>query len=273
VTEVKLEAYDDELIKFEAEGPAPLPDTNNQGFVENEGARIWYATYGLGSPVILLHGGLGNSGNWGYQVPALVSSGYRAILIDSRGHGHSTRDEQPYSYELMASDVLAVMYALKIEKAAFVGWSDGACTALILASKHPSRAAGVFFFACNMDPSGTKEFVFTPVIGRCLNRHKQDYAQLSATPDEFDEFSEAVGLMQQTQPNYMAKDLAQIRVPVTIVQSEFDEFIKPEHAEYLAQNIPNAEYIYLKGVSHFAPLQRPDQFNNAILSFLRNILP
>ena len=102
-----MKVYDDELKKFEADGAAPLPATNDQGYVEHEGARIWYATYGAGSPVILLHGGLGHSGNWGYQVPALVRSGYRAVLIDSRGHGRSTRDAQPFSYELMASDVLA----------------------------------------------------------------------------------------------------------------------------------------------------------------------
>ena len=124
--------YDDELVKFEAEGAEPLPDTESQGYVENEGASIWYASYGSGSPVILLHGGLGNSGNWGYQIPALMENGYCPIVIDSRGHGRSTRNEQPYSYELMASDVLKVMDKLKIEKAAFIGWSDGACIALIL---------------------------------------------------------------------------------------------------------------------------------------------
>jgi len=41
----------------------------------------------------------------GYQVAMLVSSGHRAVLIDSRGHGRSTRDLQPFTYELMASDV------------------------------------------------------------------------------------------------------------------------------------------------------------------------
>jgi len=76
----------------------------------------------------MLHGGLGHGGNWGYQVPALTSSGYRAVLIDSRGHGHNTRDERRYRYELMASDVLAEMDHLQVEKAAFVGWSDGACS-------------------------------------------------------------------------------------------------------------------------------------------------
>jgi pimeloyl-ACP methyl ester carboxylesterase len=123
-----------------------------------------------------------------------------------------------------------------------------------------------------MDPSGAKEFVFTPIIGRCFNRHKQDYARLSATPDQFDAFSEAVGLMQRTQPNYSAHDLAQISVPVAIVQSGHDEFIKREHAEYLARSIPKAEFIYLVGVSHFAPLQRPEQFNTAMLAFLGKTL-
>lgn len=267
-----MDAYDDDLVRFEAEGAAPLPVTDKQGYIENEGARIWYAVYGSGQPVILLHGGLGNSGNWGYQVPALVENGYRAIVVDSRGHGHSTRDSQPYSYELMASDVLTVMDVLNIEKASMVGWSDGACIALILADKSPSRVSGVFYFACNMDPSGTKEFKFTPIIGRCINRHMQDYKQLSTTPDHFDEFSEAVSLMQKTQPNYSADDLARINVSVTIVHSEHDEFIKREHAEYLAQNIPNAEFIYLPGVSHFAPVQRPEQFNTTMLTFLSKTL-
>lgn len=266
-----METYDDELIKFEAEGAAPLPATDQQGYVENNGARIWYAAYGTGSPVILLHGGLGNSGNFGYQVPALVRSGYRTIVIDSRGHGRSTRDSKPYSYELMGSDVLAVMDKLNLDKAALVGWSDGACTALILADTFPARVAGVFYFACNMDPGGTKEFVFTPIIGRCFNRHVKDYQQLSTTPDQFESFSDAVGLMQKTQPNYSADDLARIRIPVAIVYSEYDEFIKQEHAEYLAHTIPNAEFVFLSGVSHFAPLQRPDQFNDVMLEFLKKI--
>src|SRR5262247_1460184 len=100
---------DDDLSWFEAEGAAPLSVTEEQGYVENEGARIWYASYGSGVPVILLHGGLGHSGNWGYQVPALVSAGYRAVLIDTRGHGRSTRDARPFTYEQLASDVLAAM--------------------------------------------------------------------------------------------------------------------------------------------------------------------
>jgi pimeloyl-ACP methyl ester carboxylesterase len=173
----------------------------------------------------------------------------------------------------MASDVLAVMDALHLEKAAVVGWSDGACTALILAMKVPSRIAGVFFFGCNMDPGGVKEITQpNPILDRCLGRHAKDYAELSATPDQFKAFAQAVGQMQKTQPNYSARDMADIHVPVAIVQSEHDEFIKPEHAEYLARSIPRAELILLAGVSHFAPLQRPEQFNSVMLAFLHKVL-
>ena len=266
-----MEFRDDELHRFEAEGAAPLPQTEVESHVDHDGARIWYASYGSGAPVILLHGGLGNSGNWGYQVPALIDAGHQVIVIDSRGHGRSTRDERPYTYELMASDVLAVMDRLKIDKAAMVGWSDGACIGMVLGKTHPERVSGVFFFACNMDPSGTKEFVATPIIERCFSRHKKDYAALSATPDKFDAFVEAVGLMQRTEPNYTVKDLTEINVPVVIVQSEHDEFIKQEHADYLVRHIPSAELILLPGVSHFAPLQRPAQFNASLLGFLAMI--
>jgi pimeloyl-ACP methyl ester carboxylesterase len=118
-----------------------------------------------------------------------------------------------------------------------------------------------------MNPSGAKNpFDPSPLLERCFSRHTKDYAELSSTPDRFTTLFEDVGLMQRTQPNYSLHDLAAISVPVVIAQAEHDEFIKREHAEYLAQSIPNARYHFLEGVSHFAPLQKPSQFNAAIVS-------
>ncbi|MBN3799329.1 alpha/beta hydrolase [Burkholderia sp. Ac-20392] len=268
---MNAELNDDDLARFESQGGTPLPAADEQGWLEHDGARIWHASFGQGPAVVLLHGGLGHGGNWGNQVPALLAAGYRAIVIDSRGHGRSTRDDQPYSYERMASDVLAVLDALHVDRARFVGWSDGACIALVLADRAPERAAGVFFFACNMDPSGTKEIVPGPLLDRCFARHRKDYAELSATPDQFDAFVAAVSEMMRTQPDYRAQDLAAIAVPVTIVLGEHDEFIRPEHATYLARTIPGATLTTLPGVSHFAPLQRPARFNAAMLAFLERL--
>lgn len=266
-----MDTFDDDLLRFEAHGAPSLPAAADEGYVDHDGARIRYALHGSGAPVVLLHGGLGHGGNWGYQVPDLAAAGRSVLLIDSRGHGRSTRDARPFTYERMASDVLAVMSALHIQRAPVVGWSDGACIALILAMKAPERVAGVFFFGCNMDPSGAKPFVPTDVIDRCFRRHALDYAALSATPDDFDAFVAAVTQMMRTEPNYTAADLAKIRVPVAIVHSEHDEFIKREHAEYLARSIPGAQWIVLPDVSHFAPLQRPWAFNRVLQRFLERL--
>ncbi|CAN7173807.1 alpha/beta hydrolase [Devosia sp. LjRoot16] len=261
---------DDELKHFEDVG-AELPSGDISAYVENDGAQIWHASFGAGPAVILLHGGLGHAGNWQHQVQPLVDAGHQVVVVDSRGHGHSSRDDRPYSYELMATDVFAVMDALGLKRAAVVGWSDGAVIGLIMADKAPERVSGLFYFACNVDDSGTYPFEMTPVIGRCFNRHVKDYARLSATPDGFQQFADAVGLMQRTQPNYSAAQLEGIRIPVTVAQSEKEEFIRPEHAAYLARTIPGAELVQLPGVSHFAPLQRPEVFNAQVLRFLGRV--
>ena len=257
---------DDDLTLFASDGVA-LPLGGVESFVENDGARIWFASYGAGPAVILLHGGMGHSGNFGKQVEAIATAGYRVVVVDSRGHGRSTRDGRPFTYELLASDLEAVMDAAGIETASIVGWSDGADTALLLAMAKPERVTGLYFFACNVDPSGTRELEFTDMLGRCIGRHAADYERLSPVGD-FDQLGDDLAEMQRTQPNLSQQQLAAVRVPVVSVLGEHDEFIKRSHAEYLARSIPGARFELLPGVSHFAPIQRPQLFTDSVLRFL-----
>jgi pimeloyl-ACP methyl ester carboxylesterase len=251
--------------------PRPLPPRRLAGFAPHDGARIWFQTFGSGPPVILLHGGLADSRYWGDQVPALARAGYRVILIDSRGHGRSSRDNRPFTYELMASDVVAVMDRLGVRKAAVVGWSDGAIIGLVMALRHPERLTKVFAFAANMDPSGVKPDVErNPTFARFEARAARDYAALSPTPRGYADFAKAIARMWATEPNYTAADLARIRTPVAIADGDHDEAIKREHTEYLARAIPGAKLVILPGASHFAMLQRPAAFNAALLAFLRS---
>ena len=246
-----------------------LPRAVAAGYVAHDGARIFYATYGAGQPVILLHGGLSNGRYWGAQVPALTRAGYRVVLIDSRGHGRSSRDTRPYTYELMASDVVAVMDRLKIVRAPVVGWSDGAIIGLVMALRHPERLTRVFAFAANMDPSGVRPDVEAqPVFARFEKQAAAEYPALSPTPRGFDDFAKAIGRMWATEPNYRPSDLALIHTPVAIVDGAHDEAIKRQHTEYLARSIPGAKLVILPDASHFAMLQHPDAFNAAVLAFL-----
>jgi pimeloyl-ACP methyl ester carboxylesterase len=249
--------------------PRPLPPAASAGYVAHDGARIYYRTFGAGRPVLLLHGGFANGDYWGDQVPALTRAGYEAILIDSRGHGRSSRDDRPYTYELMASDVVAVMDRLRLQKAAVVGWSDGAIIGLVMAIHDPERLTRVFAFAANMDPSGVKPDTETnPTFARFERRAAKEYAELSPTPKDFAAFQKAIETMWATEPNYDAATLAKIPTPVAIVDGDHDEAIKRAHTEYLARVIPGAKLTILPGVSHFAMLQAPAEFDAAMLKFL-----
>lgn len=267
------EYRDDDLTRLEAEGLPPLPPPRASGHVPTGGARIWWESHGDGAPLLLLHGGLGYSGDFTLVIPGLVAKGYRVIAIDSRGHGRSTMGDRPLSYWTMADDVRAVLDHLGIAKAAIVGWSDGADTGLVLAHDTPERVAALVFFACNVDPSGTKPFEFTPIVGRIFAHHKRNYARLSATPQGFDAFSDAVGHMQSTEPNYTAADLAAVGVPVLSLIGENDEFITEAHAKYIAATIPGARFVRIMEATHFAPLQRPALFTLAVTEFLATAWP
>jgi pimeloyl-ACP methyl ester carboxylesterase len=249
--------------------PMPtLPTGGIQGHLAENGAVMWYERFGAGPPVILLHGGLANSAYWGNQVRFLAKD-HTVIVIDSRGHGRSTRDDRPYTYELMASDVVAVMDALKIEKAPVVGWSDGAIIGLVMAMKHPEHLTRVLAFAANMDPSGVKpDMLSTPTFGGFAKRGEAEYDAVSPTPGHYAEFEKAIEKMWDTEPNYTAADLGKIMVPVVIADGDHDEAIKREHTEYLARSIPGARLVILPGLSHFAMLQDPAAFDSTLQSFL-----
>lgn len=247
--------------------PAPVAAAHS-GHVQVNGIELYYSRIGQGSPVVLLHGGLGNSDYWGNQVKALAAT-HTVISVDSRGHGRSTRDARPYGYDLMADDVMALLDQLNIGRADFVGWSDGAILGLDLAMRYPQRVGKVFAYAANTQTTGVKEGVEkNPTFAAYIERAGTEYGKLSPTPKEYEAFVEQISHMWASQPNWSDTDLATIKAPVLIVDGDHDEAIKREHTEYMAATIPGAGLLILPNVSHFAFLQDPGLFNAALLHFL-----
>jgi pimeloyl-ACP methyl ester carboxylesterase len=251
--------------------PTPtLPKALRSGLAPINGIRIWYAVFGHGRPVIMLHGGLANSNYWGNQI-AVLDKHYKVIVMDSRGHGRSTRNKQPYGYDLMASDVLGLMDYLKIRQAAIVGWSDGAIIGLDIAMHHPDRVSKLFAFAANSDPSGVADISNNPVFKAFIVRAGKEYEHLSPTPTQYDAFVDQITKMWATQPHWTAADLEKIRVPTWIVDADHDEAIKRENTEFMAAHIPGAGLLIQPEVSHFSFLQDPQQFNGDVLHFLAHV--
>lgn len=244
------------------------PARPTSGMVPVNDIQMYYEIHGEGAPLMLLHGGLGNTGHWQDQVPAL-SGHYRVIAVDSRGHGRSTLTEQPISYALMASDVLAFMDYMEIGKAHVLGWSDGGIIGLHLAIHDPERVQKVIAFGASYNPSGVRHDVME-------NQRFQDYIQsaageyqaLSPDPTQWDAFMQNIGQMWATEPNFDAEALESITVPVLVLSGADEEAILPEHLQEMAELIPASELLLLPGTGHFANWEKPDAFNAAVLEFL-----
>jgi pimeloyl-ACP methyl ester carboxylesterase len=248
--------------------PPAMPEAAESGKAPVNNIAMYYAVYGTGDPVLLIHGGLGHADVWGFQVPELAKT-HKVIVADSRGHGRSTRSDQPFGYRLMADDYLALLDHLQIDKVALVGWSDGGIIGLDIAIRHPERLSRLFAFAANYDPSGLKASVADhPTFGAYVDRAGEDYRRLSPTPDQYDAFVEQISRMWATEPNYTKDQLRGIAVPTTIFDGDHDEAIEPAHTEEMAKLIPGAQLVIMADASHFAMWQHPEAFRAVVEEFL-----
>ena len=249
--------------------PPAMPEAASSGMAPVNGIEMYYATYGAGDPVLLIHGGLGNADIWANQVADLMQD-HLVIVADSRGHGRSTRTEEPFGYDLMASDYLVLLDYLKVDKVDLVGWSDGGIIGLDIAMTHPERLDHLFAHAANIttdgvDPTVGDDPVFMGIYATWMG---EEYAKLSPTPDQFDAFVAQISEMWATQPNWTDEQVAAIAVPVAVVAGDHDEAILPAHTEKIAALIPGAKLVILPEASHFAMLQAPGEYTAAIRAFI-----
>jgi pimeloyl-ACP methyl ester carboxylesterase len=249
--------------------PTPtLPETNRNGYLTLNRTSIWHAQFGEGPSVLLLHGGLANSDYWGHLVRALAQS-FTVTVMDTRGHGRSPVMSRTFGYRTFAEDAAALLDALAIPSASIVGWSDGAVTGLQLAMTRPERVTKLFAFGANASPDGmiaggASSRVFATYGERC----RAEYAKLSPHPERWTELLAGLRPMWRSEPQFSARQMAQVKAPTVIADGEHDEIIRREHTVLMARQIPGARLVILPQVSHFAMLQDPDGFNRAVIEFL-----
>jgi pimeloyl-ACP methyl ester carboxylesterase len=248
--------------------PPAMPRADAEGSVEVGGAKIFYAVYGQGDPVVLLHGGLGNSAHFGFQLPALLDH-FQVIAIDSRGQGRSTRGTAAISYDQMATDVVAVLDKLAIPRASIVGWSDGGEVALKLGIGFPDRVDRLFVFGANYDASGSKprsgpSRTFAAYSLRC----RSEYERLSKAGLPYNALVGALLPLWRGPTGITRDQLRAIRAPVMMADGDHDEVIALDQIEEMSRLIPNAQLKVFDAASHFALWQDPDNFNQALVAFL-----
>lgn len=251
---------------------------------------------GEGPPVLLLHGFACGKRMWTHQIRALKQR-FRVIAYDQRGHGLTDAPTAAggYSASLLARDLAGVLDALRIERAAIVGFSLGGGPALALAAKKPERVSRLVLadvgagaddpvkieamarrwidlvrrgdvdeLVCDM----LRSELFKIYARRSLRRRNHMAALIRATPLDGLRFTLSEVLAKRKSLFRSIGVLQSIQAPTLVAVGEFD-YACSKAARLLAQTIPNATLEIIANSGHMAPLEQPAAFNAALLDFLR----
>jgi pimeloyl-ACP methyl ester carboxylesterase len=240
--------------------PTPeLPHAYHEAHAPINNISLWYGLYGprigqAGSPVVVLHGGKISSRWWGRLIKSLECD-FSVIAIDTRAHGRSTDDlSVKLSYNQFAADAIALLDHLKIPKASFVGWSDGAVTSLTIAMNYPARADRIIAFGANYRPDQANATGLAGVtFGEDLyNRQKTQYLQLSPDPHpNFERFYQRVVAMQEVEPFWDEKDFAKIPVFGEDKDAPFVLVAAGDYEEAIIRTVPGE----IHGMVSCSPVQ------------------
>ena len=262
--------------------------------VRVRGIEMAYDTVGGGPAVVLLHGYPFNRTMWREQAEALKSS-YRVITPDLRGHGETDATGETATMDEMARDVAALMDELKIERAAIGGLSMGGYVALAFYRRFPLRVRALIL-ADTRPQSDTEEArrnreqqaervltegmdaVTDTLLGKALAR---------ATPKERPEVVARVReMIRGTKPRGAAAALRgmaarpdqtsfleRIIQPTLIIVGSEDELTPPKDAEVMRREIRGSRLEIIQGAAHVSNLERPAEFNRALIEFLNALQP
>lgn len=261
------------------------------GYVEVPGGRLYYEVEGAGPPLVLIHAGVAHLRMWDDQVAAFAPA-HRVIRYDTRGFGKTTTEDVAYSNR---ADLRALLEHLGVQRTAVLGISRGGSIALDFTLEFPESvsalvlvAAGLGGFELADDPlaetwaemerlyeAGDREALVEmelrlwtdgpgqppdrvdPEMRRRMEQMgRENYA--AAQPD---------GQPQALQPPAVGR-LDEIRVPTLVMVGDLDVPDVIAACERIAEVTHGARKIVYPGVAHMVNLERPKEFNTAVLDFL-----
>jgi pimeloyl-ACP methyl ester carboxylesterase len=250
-------------------------------YANNQGVHIHYQVVGKGAPLVLLHGLFASWVDWyeaGYV--AALKDNYQLLLIDGRGHGASDKPHEPeaYAMKFLVNDIIAVLDAMNVAKAHFLGYSWGGCIgygvgqyvserfqSLIIGGHAPQRGnpqvvsffiehlqAGVEAFASLLDQG----FGPSPSAYKAL-RLASDFEACIAATLAWRDYSDFDAWL----PN--------ITVPCLLYVGEADGSLSL--LKESARRIPHSNFVSLPGLDHAQAFTHSDLVLPHIFKFLLEV--
>lgn len=258
--------------------------------VHANGVELYYELHGPeDAPLLVLNNGIimNAATSWVFQTRALAQK-YRLLQYDCRGQGQSEHPVEPYSMQLHADDLAALLTCLGYEKAHIAGISYGGEVAQAFALKYPERTLSLIL-ADTVSEVGAELRI---IVDSWLDSAKAadadaffnvtvpwnfSQAFISANPALLADAKKRYALLDYPAvvrlcESFMDVDftarLSEIKCPVCVMVGSLDLLKGPVYAGILKNGIPHAELHILQGAGHASCWERPQEFNTVVLGFL-----
>jgi pimeloyl-ACP methyl ester carboxylesterase len=257
-------------------------DKAESKYAKLDGFRIHYQNYGKGpEAIVLIHGWGCNLGHWRYQVPAFAQRG-RVLALDLPGHGLSDKPEISYSMDLFARAIDAVMRDAGVERAVLVGHSMGTPVARQFYRRYPQKTLAIVIVDGALRPFGDKAQRDGFVAAFRGPNYKEAGAQMFSAmvgPDLSAEDQERIKTSFLNTPQFVLVSAMEgmndesiygpdkINVPVLVVLAK-SPFWPDDTEQFFRSLAPKIDYQMWEGVHHFLLMEKPKEFNDAVLAFL-----
>jgi len=211
-----------------------LVKPEKSGLLPIDGLNYYYAVYGKGEPLLLLHGGLGSSDMFAPILPKFAE--HRTVIaVDLQGHGRTALGERPFGLEAMGDDMAAIVKALGYDKVDVMGYSLGGGVAFRMAVQHPEAVRRLVMvstgYAANgfydeMRPQQAQVSAAAAEFMKDTPMYKS-YVAVAPRPEDFPKLLDALGAFMRKDYDFSA-DVPKLKMPVMLVYGDSDMY-KPEH--------------------------------------------
>ena len=267
--------------------------STESGFLETNGARLYYEVEGSGEPVVLIHAGVANLRMWDADVVALRDA-YRVIRYDTRGFGRTETDAVEFSNR---ADIAALLDHLGEESAHVVGFSRAGSIALDFALEYPDRVRSLVVGAGGIggyeSPDGSPAETFEAAEKLW---EAKDWAALadweahywaSGPGQPADRVPEVRAKVNEwVLTNYRAEKeegkprvldppaverLGELKAPLLVAIGSLDDPGTQESMRHLADAVPGSRLEVFEGVAHMINLEQPERFDAVLRAFLDGV--
>ena len=246
--------------------------SNNGKYLTIRGTKLYYEEYGKGTPLLLLHGGLGSITDFKKCIPNL-SKKYKVIAFDAPGLGRSEFADSTLTYKLMADYYSKAIDILKLDSTYVIGWSDGGNAALLLAKMRPDKIKKIAVSGATYKLEGTtkasleeiNKFSDTVWVSKELKPWIKQYKEKSPTGNWKRYITEAKRMWFE-EIYFQKSILLDINIPTLLVYGDRDMYT-PELGLELYKAIKKSQFCILPNTSHDVFWEKPELISQITMDF------